>query len=60
MSDDKDYKPSTIWDAKLRKKKATKRATVGRRKSVAQEVDEGFRHFWAKRRMGMYHSGGAA
>jgi hypothetical protein len=57
MSDEKDYKPSTIWDAKTRKKKSPKRATVGRRKSIKHEIDDGFRHFWGKRRIGMYNGG---
>lgn len=47
---------STIWDAKTRTKPAKRRTTVGRRKSLKEEIDDGFRYFWSRRKVSQYHS----
>ena len=43
---------STIWDAKTRSKKVGRR-TYSKAKSIKDEIEEGFKYFWAKRKTGI-------
>lgn len=43
---------STIWDAKTRSKKVGRRK-FSRPKSIKDEVEEGWKYFWAKRKIGI-------
>lgn len=42
---------STIWDAKTKRKDVKKKAKV---KDIRRLVDEGYRLFWSKRKVGPY------
>lgn len=43
---------STIWDAKTRSKKVGRR-TYSKTKSIKDEVEEGYKYFWARRKIGI-------
>lgn len=43
---------STIWDAKTRSTKVGRR-TYSKHKSIKDEVEEGWKYFWAKRKIGI-------
>jgi hypothetical protein len=43
---------STIWDAKTRSTKVGRR-TYSKNKSIKDEVEEGWKYFWAKRKIGI-------
>ena len=43
---------STIWDAKTRSKRVGRR-TYSKAKSLKDEVEEGYKYFWARRKIGI-------
>lgn len=44
---------STIWDAKTRKKSPRKKQP----RDICAVIDEGFKYFWSRRRLGQFHNG---
>lgn len=56
MSEEKDHKTSTIWNAKLRAKRTKKRRTIGRRRSITEEIAEGHAYFWNRRKFNPYNN----
>ena len=55
MSGEKDHKPSTIRNGKLRAKRTKKRKTIGRRRSISEEIANGHAYFWNRRKTNPYH-----